>query len=140
MSVATCFELEKCEGGGCRGSVPGSTLNFNFSQHFCDKLAGRWERDVAEVLISLPSGRVFAANRDGHYATELTGGILGAHHMIVIVAAPDWEDPDGVAVVTVYPEWSGKMDAPHIDIVRNYRMELVPRRRLLEVLRQRMAK
>lgn len=137
ICATNCFELEKCE-TGYRGSVPGCRLHFNFTQHFCDQLAERWQRDEAEVLVSLPSGRVFAANRDGHYAAELTGGILGEHHMIAIFAAPDWHEPDAVALVTVYPDWDGNLRASHVEIALKWGMQLVRRRPLIEVLERRM--
>ena len=133
-----CFELETAF-GGYLGSCPRWPWRFHFTEHFCEQLAERWGREVAEVLISLPRGRVLAANPNGHYAVELTGGILGEDHMIVILAAPDWHDPDSVAVVTVYPEWDGNLDAPHVKIMRGWGMQVVRRRPLLEVLERDLA-
>lgn len=135
----TYFYLDPCEGGGEIATMPSCGLCFHLTQHFRWRLAERWQLEEEKVVACLPCGWILASDFRGRMAVELAGGILGEHHMIVIVAEHDWFYPDCAALVTVYPDWNGDMTAEHIRIAMANGLSLVRRRPLLDVLEQTAA-
>lgn len=128
MSSEGHFEVER-RGRGYRASLDGSRRHVNVAGHFVDQLAERWDCDVAVVLSSLLDGRIITWNQHGYYAAELTGGLLGSQHMLVILGVPDRYDADAISLVTVYPsDWDGTFEAEHVHILFRHGHTLVPRR------------
>ena len=138
MSTSDSMQLEVV-GGHCYGHLPEFPLRFNFTEHFRRRLKERWGRDVAEVLVSIREGWVIASNSRSYYAVELTRGVLGNHRMLLVLAHPDHHDFNSVALVTVYPEWDGKVGTRHVETLRRQGMRLTRRRPVLEVLTERPA-
>jgi hypothetical protein len=80
-----------------------------------------------------------AWNHRDYCLVEVSGGALGLDRMLVVLASPDRYDSGGVALVTAYPGWDGRIGAAHIGIALSWGMELVPKRALLDVLQPKRA-